>query len=202
MRELVEWIQAQGSWASLLFVLAYILCAVLLIPCSLLTLAIGAIYGVTKGFLLVTLSANLASLVAFLLGRRVLRGWVARKLESKPRFAAIDQAVGREGGLISFLLRLSPVFPYGLLNYALGLTRVPLGSYLLATALGMIPGTMMYVYLGSLAGYSVKAMPMTTGQKVLYGVGLVATILVTILITRLARKALAAKLESSGPAAS
>jgi uncharacterized membrane protein YdjX (TVP38/TMEM64 family) len=105
--------------------------------------------------------------------------------------------VADEGWKIVFLTRLSPVFPFTLLNYAFGLTRVKLSHYVLASWIGMIPGTVMYVYLGSLVNVGAGHRQRTTGEWVLYGVGLLATIVVTIFVTRVARKALEKKISSS-----
>ena len=105
-------------------------------------------------------------------------------------FAAIDKAVAKEGWKIVGLTRLSPVFPFTLLNYAFGLTKVQLRHYMLASWIGMMPGTIMYVYIGSLAKAASGERTRTTGEWVLYGVGLLATVVVTVVVTRLAKKAL------------
>ena len=123
-------------------------------------------------------------------------------MRASPRFRAIDEAIGKEGPKIVFLLRLSPIFPYNLLNYALGLTRVKFGSYVLASWIGMLPGTLMYVYLGSLAG-SIATLATGSGdektisQWILFGVGFLATILVTVYVTKIAKRALHDKLAVS-----
>src|SRR5205814_6164694 len=106
------------------------------------------------------------------------------------KFATIDRAVADEGWKIVLLPRLSPVFPFTLLNYAFGLTHVKLSHYILAPWLGMIPGTVMYVYLGSLVNVGAGHRQRTTGEWVLYGVGLLATVTVAVFVTRLAKKAL------------
>jgi uncharacterized membrane protein YdjX (TVP38/TMEM64 family) len=126
----------------------------------------------------------------------VARGWVARKVAGDPRFAAIDEAVGDSGFKIVFLLRLSPLFPFNLLNFTLGLTRVRLRDYVAASFLGMLPGTLLYVYLGSLV---TSASELAAGRhgdagswgRALYVLGFVATVAATILVTRVARRALA-----------
>ena len=143
---------------------------------------------------LVSLASVIGASFAFLIGRYLARNWVAKKTEGSPRFRAIDEAIGKEGAKVVFLLRLSPIFPYNLLNYALGLTRVSFGRYLLASWIGMFPGTLMYVYLGSLAG-SIAALATgggekTTSQWILFAVGLLATVVVTIYVTKVAKRAL------------
>ncbi len=180
-----------GLWGQLAFVLIYIAATVLLIPGSALGLGAGALFGVVRGSLLVSIASTVGATCAFLLGRYLARGWVSRKIEHNTAFAAIDRAVAGEGMKIVFLTRLSPVFPFTLLNYAFGLTRVRLRDYVLASWVGMIPGTVMYVYLGSLARTGAADAPRTPTHWILYGVGLVATVAVTVIITRIARRALA-----------
>jgi uncharacterized membrane protein YdjX (TVP38/TMEM64 family) len=167
---------------------------VLFLPGWILTLGAGVVYGLTKGSILVSISATLGATAAFLVGRYLAREWVAARIEGNPRFRAIDEAVAREGWKIVLLTRLSPAFPFNLLNYAFGLTRVSLRHYALASWIGMMPGTLMYVYLGSLAGdlASVGAGrgSRTPAEWALYAVGLLATVAVTVYVTRIARGAL------------
>jgi len=193
MQQILDWVAAQGIWAPLLFILVYAGAAVGFIPGSILTLSAGAIFGVVKGTVLVSVASTLAAAISFLLGRFALRGWIEKKLSHKPAFKAIDEAVGREGWKIVFLLRLSPVFPFTLLNYGLGLTQIRFWPAIFASWVGMLPGTILYVYIGSLA--QVTTQETTTAQTVLYGVGLLTTVIVTIWITRIARRALASKID-------
>jgi uncharacterized membrane protein YdjX (TVP38/TMEM64 family) len=194
LRQSLDWVSSLGPWGPVAFGLIYVLAAVLFIPGSLLTLGAGVVFGVFKGALIVLVSATLAATVAFLVGRYLAREWVGRKLEGYPRFRAIDEAVAKDGWKIVGLTRLSPVFPFNLLNYAFGITQVSLRDYFLASFIGMIPGTLMYVYIGSLAGdlaaLGVEGRTRTPAEWVLYVVGLLATVAVTIVVTRLARKAL------------
>ena len=129
---------------------------------------------------------------AFLVGRYLARGWVNKQIEGNEKFAAIDEAVGKEGWKIVALTRLSPAFPFNLLNYAYGLTKVRFPHYVIASWIAMMPGTVMYVYLGSLAKIPEGRTP---GQWALLIVGLLATIAATVLITRSAKKALNKKLD-------
>lgn len=193
MQQILDWVAAQGIWAPVLFILFYAGAAVAFIPGSLLTLSAGAVFGGVKGFALVSLGSTLAAAISFLLGRFALRGWIVKRLAHKPTFKAIDQAVAREGWKMVVLLRLSPVFPFTLLNYGLGLTNIRFWPAVLASWAGMLPGTVLYVYLGSLA--QVATQETTTAQKVLYGVGLLATLIVTIRITKIARRAIASKID-------
>lgn len=195
LRRALDAIAALGPWGPVLFVPLYVIATVLFVPGSVLTLGAGAVFGLARGAIVVSIAATLGATAAFLVGRYLARDWVARRLAAYPRFRAIDEAVGREGWKIVGLMRLSPAFPFNLLNYAFGLTRVPLRHYALASWLGMLPGTVMYVYLGSLAG---ELAGLGTGERarppaewVLYLVGFLATAGVTVYVTRLARAALA-----------
>ena len=193
--DLVAWIRGAGWTGAVVFVLLYVLAAVLFLPGSALTLGAGFVYGVGLGTAVVWLGANLGATAAFLLGRTVARRWVAARVEGNARFAAIDRAVGREGLKIVLLTRLSPVFPFSLLNYAFGLTKVSLRDYVAGSVVGMLPGTVMYVYLGSLiTNLSELAAGRSTGgamQQAFYYAGLGATVVVAVLVTRVARRALA-----------
>jgi pyruvate/2-oxoglutarate dehydrogenase complex dihydrolipoamide dehydrogenase (E3) component/uncharacterized membrane protein YdjX (TVP38/TMEM64 family) len=193
--DLVGWIRGAGGAGILVFMLAYVLSTVSFLPGSILTLGAGFAYGVGLGTAVVTVGANLGAALAFVLGRTVARRAIAARVESNPRFAAIDRAVGREGLKIVLLTRLSPVFPFNLLNYAFGLTGVSLRHYALGSLIGMLPGTLMYVYLGSLiTSLSELAAGRTSGgpaQQIFYFAGLAATVGVTLYVTRIARRALA-----------
>lgn len=184
-----------GWWGVIVFIAIYILATVLFVPGSVLTLGAGAVFGVVWGSIYVSIASTLGATCAFLVGRYLARDAIARKIDGNERFAAIDRAVANEGWKIVGLTRLSPVFPFTLLNYAFGLTRVKLGHYMVASWIGMMPGTVMYVYLGSLAKAASGERTRTTGEWVLYGVGLLATIVVTIFVTRIARKALTQRIK-------
>ena len=197
LRQLLDWIRDQGMVGVLVFAAVYIAATVLFIPGSILTLGAGFVYGVVWGTLYVSVASTIGATAAFLVGRYLARDWVASKVEGSPRFQSIDRAVGDEGWKIVGLTRLSPIFPFNLLNYAYGLTRVRLRDYFFASWIGMLPGTVMYVYIGSLAGslatVGADGRSRTTGEWILYGVGLAATVVVTFYVTRLARKALSKK---------
>jgi uncharacterized membrane protein YdjX (TVP38/TMEM64 family) len=189
-----DWVAEQGAWGPVAFILGYAIATVALVPGSVLTLAAGAVFGLVRGTVFVFLGASLGACLAFLISRYVARAAVERRLAGNPRFANLDRAVGSDGRRITFLLRLSPVFPFSLLNYGLGLTRVRLVDYLLA-CFGMLPGTLLYVYYGHLAGSVAAAAGGATTDKgtgywVLLGLGLVATVAVTTVVTKIARRAL------------
>ncbi len=187
------WVEGLGPWGPFAFILGYIAAVVAFAPASLLTLAAGGIFGLWRGALFVFVAATLGSTLAFLIARYLARAAVQRRIEGDPRFAAIDRAIAREGRKIAFLLRLSPVFPFNLLNYALGLTGIRLGDYVIAS-LGMIPGTFLYVYLGYLAAETAAAaggaQSAELGTWIVRLLGAAATVAVTLRITLTARRAL------------
>ena len=183
-----------GAWAPLLFIVLYALACVAFVPASLLTLSAGAIFGLWTGIGLVVGGATLGAASSFLIARYVARSRVERWLARDARLATLDTAVARDGRRIMFLLRLSPAFPFTAMNYALGLTRVRFADFLVAM-IGILPGTTLYVYAGTVAGVVASAAggaatPRGTAYYALLGVGLVATLAVTVLVTRIARRAL------------
>ncbi len=189
-----QWVDGLGVWGPIVFIVGYAIAVVAFVPASLLTLAAGAVFGLGPGTAYVIVAATTGASLAFLVSRYLARGAIERRLDGNARFAAIDRAVGNQGRRIVFLLRLSPVFPFNLLNYALGLTRVRFVDYFIAS-LGMLPGTFLYVYSGKAVG-DVAALAggvapeRGASEYVLLGVGLLATAIVTILVTRIARRAL------------
>jgi uncharacterized membrane protein YdjX (TVP38/TMEM64 family) len=197
LKDTLGWVRGLGPAGPLIFLGIYIVATVLFLPGSILSLGAGALFGVVKGSIIVSLSSTLGATCAFLVGRYLARGWVEAKIEGNPKFEAIDASVAREGWKIVGLTRLSPAFPFNLLNYAFGITKVSLRDYVIASWVGMLPGTILYVYIGSLAG-DVATLgegggPTTPAQWILRVVGLAATITVTVWLTRMARKALAGK---------
>jgi len=193
--QLRAWVEGLGAWGPAAFVAVYAAATVAFVPASLLTLGAGAIFGVGRGTALVFVAATLGASASFLVARYVARSSIERRIQRDARFAAIDRAVAAEGLKIVTLLRLSPAVPFNLLNYALGLTSVRFGDYFLAS-IGMLPGTLMYVYLGAIGG-DVAAVAgganagRSTAEWALLVVGLAATVAVTVSITRIARRALA-----------
>ena len=193
-RDALTWIQNLGAVGSLAFIGLYIVATVAFLPGSILTLGSGVVFGVIWGAIYVFIGATLGATAAFLVGRYLARNWVAKKIEGNSNFSTIDQAIATEGFKIVLLTRLSPIFPFNLLNYAFGITGVSLKDYILGS-IGMIPGTIMYVYIGSLAGnlalIGTDSQPSNpTLQWVIRIIGFLATVAVTVYVTRLARNAL------------
>ena len=198
-----EAIRGLGIWGGVAFVGLYGAAAVAFVPGSLLTLAAGALFGIGWGVVWVLLGATVGASLAFLVARYLARSWVEARIGANPRFAAVDRAIGRDGRRIVFLLRLSPVFPFNALNYALGLTKVRFVDYLVA-CVGMLPGSLLYVYYGKLAGDvatlagGAASTPRGLGYWAVLILGLAATLAVTMVVTRAARRALAEATEEEG----
>ncbi|NEP08689.1 MAG: TVP38/TMEM64 family protein [Symploca sp. SIO2C1] len=190
----LQWIENLGPTGPIMLIVIYIIATVAFLPGSILTLGAGVLFGVFLGSFCVFIGATLGATAAFLVGRYMARDWVSKKIEGNKKFAAIDEAVGREGLKIVLLTRLSPVFPFNILNYAYGLTGVSLKDYVIGS-LGMIPGTIMYVYIGSLAGdiAMIGSGNQPTNAAVQWAIriiGFIATVAVTIYVTKVAKKAL------------
>ena len=190
-------IEYLGAWGPVAFIVTYNLATVLFIPGSVLTLGGGVIFGLWWGSVYVFVAASLGATFAFLIGRYLSRDRVVKYMEAHPKFKALDRAVSQEGLKIVFLTRLCPLFPFNLLNYALGITQVSLKDYVLGS-FGMIPATILYVYSGSLVGdlAAIGAAPGYTNPQasavkwLINIISFMATVAVTVSITRIARKAL------------
>jgi uncharacterized membrane protein YdjX (TVP38/TMEM64 family) len=193
----LDWIRGLGALAPLAFIAIYIVACVAFVPGSILTIGAGVIFGVVRGSIYVSIAATLGATSAFLVGRYLARDWVSAKLEGNAKFKAIDEAVGKEGWKIVILTRLSPLFPFNLLNYAYGLTSVSLRDYFFASWAGMIPGTILYVYIGSLSGDLARAAEgsaqRTPAGWAFTAVGFIATIAVAVYATRIGARVLREK---------
>lgn len=197
--DVLDYVAGLGAWAPLLFVLVYVVATVTLVPGSLLTMAGGLLFGFGWGSLYSVLGAGLGSTAAFLTSRHLAREAIEKRLAASGAatgraLARIDRAIGRDGLRIVLLLRLAPIFPFVWLNYLLGLSRVRLRDYLLAS-FGMLPGTFLYVYygttLGSLAELAAgSAPPRGAGYWLLLAGGLLAALTATVLLGRIAGRAL------------
>ncbi len=202
LRSSLGWIDSLGWWGPIIFALVYIIATVAFIPGSILTLGAGVIFGVIQGSIYVFIGATIGATLAFLVGRYLARDWVSQKIAGNKKFKAIDEAVGQEGLKIVLLTRLSPVFPFNLLNYAFGITGVSLRDYFFGSV-GMIPGTIMYVYIGSLAGNiaMIGATEQPTNPTIEWAIriiGFIATVAVTVYVTKIAKKALDSQIDEQG----
>lgn len=188
-----SYIRSLGAFGPLLFALAYMLLTVVLFPASVLTIAAGTLFGLKTGFFTALLGANLGALCSFLLARSFLRERVVLWTASHPKFRFLDEAIGKQGFKMVLLCRLSPIFPFILLNYFLGLTSVRTGAYILANLFGMVPANFVFVYIGATAHDAVAgaaAPSLDFYQQAMKYLGLVATIIVFTFMTRMARRAL------------
>jgi uncharacterized membrane protein YdjX (TVP38/TMEM64 family) len=205
LRWLLEWAQGAGPLGAVILAAAYVPAAVFFLPGAILTLGAGFVLGLPIGVAAVSVGSTAGATAAFLIGRTLARDRVAAKVARDPRFEALAHAVERQGFRIVFLARLSPIFPYNLLNYAFSVTTVRLRDYVLASWIGMLPGTIMYVYLGSaaqsLAAITTGDVEGGTGQRVVFLFGLLATVAVTVTVTRIARRALSEAVGAAPPAA-
>ena len=193
LQQFAGWVDGLGWWGPLVYMAGYIGATVAFVPGSVLTLFAGAIFGLVNGTLYVFIAATIGATLAFLVARYVAREAIENRIQDNERFATIDRAIGREGFKIVLLLRLSPIFPFNLLNYALGLTGVRFTDYVFAS-IGMLPGTVLYIYSGKVASdVATLAGGESVGGAAYYAIvalGFVATVVVTILVTRTARRAL------------
>jgi pyruvate/2-oxoglutarate dehydrogenase complex dihydrolipoamide dehydrogenase (E3) component/uncharacterized membrane protein YdjX (TVP38/TMEM64 family) len=191
--QLEGYVQSLGAIGPLVVVLAYVLFTVFFIPGSAITIGSGTLFGLKTGFLVVVIGANLGALCSFLLARTFLREKVARWADGNPKFRSLDQAIGKQGFKMVLLTRLSPVFPFVLLNYFLGLTAVRTRAYVLANLIGMLPATFLFVYIGAAARDAIAGRMDSSAdfyQQILKYIGLLATVAVVVIVTRIARKAL------------
>ena len=201
MSEFIEWVVLAlaelGPWGAVLFILAYVVASVTLAPAFLLTFAAGAVFGLLRGTFLVYVGAVLGSSAVFAIASPLARSRVLRWLDRDARVAAVRSAVVGQGAWVMFLLRLSPLVPFVLLNYALALSGVRYRDFL-AASVGMLPAIVMYVYYGKVVGDVAKlaagvAPPHGRAYYTLLVVGLVATVVATTAVTRAARRTMAAK---------
>ncbi len=196
LRSFNDWVGHMGVVGIFIFVGVYVAATVLLAPGAILTIGSGLAFGLWKGFLAVSAGSTIGAALAFLVARFIARAKVEAIAKQNEKFQNIDKAIGKEGANLIFLLRLSPVIPFNLSNYFYGLTAVRFWPYVFASWIGMMPGTLLYVYIGTAGKAAVAAA--AGGQMVKYGwqywtfmsVGLAATVIVTIWVSRIARDAL------------
>jgi uncharacterized membrane protein YdjX (TVP38/TMEM64 family) len=196
LRSFNDWVGQMGVAGIFIFIAVYAIATVLLAPGAILTIGAGFAFGLWKGFLAVSAGATLGAALAFLVARFIARDRIEAMAKKNDKFRRIDSAIGKQGAKLVFLLRLSPVIPFNLSNYFYGLTGVKFWPYVLASWIGMMPGTFLYVYIGAAGKAAVSAA--AGGEAIKHGwqywtfmgVGLAATIIVTIWVTKIARDAL------------
>jgi uncharacterized membrane protein YdjX (TVP38/TMEM64 family) len=196
LRSFSDWVGEMGAAGIFIFIVVYALATVLMAPGSILTIGAGFAFGLWKGFLAVSAGATLGASLAFLVARFIAREKIEAIAQRNEKFRNLDRVIGEHGAKLIFLLRLSPVIPFNVSNYFYGLTAVRFWPYVLASWIGMMPGTFLYVYIGTAGKAAVAAA--AGGEAVKHGwqywtflgVGLVATVIVTIWVTKIAHDAL------------
>jgi len=192
-----EWIKSFGPWGVVFYIGVYAIATVLFVPGWILTVGAGVAFGLFWGTFTALIGATIGATFAFLIARYVARGAVSKRFGKNKKFEAIDNAIGQQGWKMVGLLRLSPLVPFNLSNYLYGLTAIAFVPYFFATLVGMLPGTVLYVYLGTIGKIGLEASKGAAEKSALeyvfLGVGLAATMIVTILVTRAARRALKQK---------
>lgn len=186
LEQFKAWVQGVGPIGYVLYVGAYVLCCVLVIPAIALTLGAGAIFGFAKGSLIVLTGATLGATAAFLLARTVLRHRVEKMTEGNVKFRALDRAITTEGTKIMWLVRLSGFPPFTWVNYAFGLTGIRLAPYILITFFGIIPGTLAFTWAGAAGAAAVTG----SGNRIGLIVTAVGAVLVSAFIARISLKAI------------
>ncbi|MCH1503174.1 TVP38/TMEM64 family protein [Verrucomicrobiales bacterium] len=196
LQSALDWVEALGPWGPVAFIILYALAVVFFFPASVMTLAAGTGFGVVLGCVYVSIASTLGATLAFLVGRHGARKTIQKRIDGNKTFTAIDSAVADEGWKVVGLTRLSPIFPFTLLNYAYGVTKVKFSHYVLASWIGMMPGTILYVYVGSLGKAAASSSGKTPLEWTFYGLGLLATIIVTVYVTKIAKRALNKKIHA------
>ncbi len=195
VRTLEEWIVGLGLWGPVVFAVIYVIAVVFMLPASPLTLAAGAIFGLAGGLAVASVGSTTGAAFALLVGRYLARDRVAKTVARYPKFAAIDRAVSEGGWRIVAMLRLSPAVPFNVQNYLYGLTGIRFWTCVLTSWVAMLPGTFLFVYLGHVGRAGLEASAggsrsRTPAEWAMMAVGLLATVAVTIYVTRLSRRAL------------
>ena len=194
LRGFQSWVTHQGVWGGVVYGVVYTIAVLLFVPGSVLTIGAGLVFGLLWGTVIVSIASTTAALLAFLIARYVARDRVEALAKRNKKFHAIDQAIREKGWRVVALLRLSPLVPFSVSNYLYGLTPVALGPYVLASWIAMLPATVLYVWIGA-AGKAAADAGGGQGKSplewALLGAGLVATAVVTVMITRTARRQLA-----------
>ena len=196
LRNFNDWVGRMGVVGIFIFIIVYAVATVLLAPGSVLTIGAGFVFGLWEGFLAVSAGSTLGAALAFVVARFIARERVAVIAQRNEEFRAIDSAIGKQGAKLIFLLRLSPIIPFNLSNYFYGLTGVKFWPYVLVSWIGMMPGTFLYVYIGTAGKAAASAAGGGEAMKhgwqywTLISFGLAATVVVTIWVTKMARDAL------------
>lgn len=187
----MEWIRDHGAIGCVWFVVLYVVLGAVFLPGSILTLGAGAVYGWGLGTVLVAVASTLGAALNFFTSRYVARGWIERRLESRPRFRSLAHAIASRGWPLILLSRFSPIFPHSIVSYAAGLTRIRVGTFLLASFVGFIPLSLAYSYAGAILGKFALARSGADAQDTFTTAIWVASLVFTLLVTALGARLVA-----------
>lgn len=197
--DIVEWVRDLGLAGAFAYVLIYAVLATVAFPASILTMAAGFAYGPFGGLAVASPASVLAVALSFALAQTLFRKRFEKIIAEHPRLRAVETAVAEGAFRVAFLIRLSPIVPFALTNYSLGVMRIGFWRFVGASFLGMLPGALLYCYIGStletLTQVAEPAEGASTAQTVLFWAGLAATAVATVLVTRAAKKALKEKVD-------
>jgi len=194
------WVQSLGSfWGPIIFSIVYIIVTVLFLPAVILSLAAGFIYGTFLGTVIVQFGATIGACLSFVLGKMLFRDCVLRMMESYPMFSAIDKAISLNTWKIVTLLRLSPVTPFNVLNYGLSLTRIRFWDYTWSSTIGMLPQSILFVYMGTAAkniSHLLNSTERNPNDELLFYFGICFTVISVVVITVISTKAIKQELQN------
>lgn len=188
IKQLKSWVEGLGPWGYVIFGVIYVAATIVLAPGAPLTIAAGLIFG-GWGFPVVIVAATIGACLTFLIARYLAKNRVKKAIDARPKFKAVSDVVGEDGWKIVGLMRLSPAVPFNLQNYFFGVTEVKFWHYALATFIGIMPGSALYVYLGVLGGEAGGGSSSVL-KWVFLGAGLVATVIVTVFVSKKANEKL------------
>lgn len=192
--DFVDWVDGSGTVGMVVYALLFIVGVVVFVPTTVFSIGAGFLFGLVPGLILSGICVALGAWVTFVVGRYLARDAVQRKVRELPKFQAMERAISMEGFKMAFLTRLVPIFPFTVLNYLFGVTRMGVRRFVVATSLGMLPATAAYVYLGAMAGDLKRALAMgnspTAATYLMWAAGVLSVVAIVWLITRRAKQEL------------
>ena len=201
LSSILIWLKSLGTWGAIAFIIVYTFTTLICVPGSILALGGGALFGAVWGAIVVFIGGFMGAISAFSLSRYFFQDWVKRQLSKRLYLQALNQAIASEGWKFAFLLHLSPIIPFNILNYALGVSKLAFQDYTIATAIGIFPGVILYTFLGSTIGdltMIIMGMPHESHSKIQW-IFTIASLLVTaflaVYLGRVANQKLQDKLD-------
>ncbi len=198
----LEWIGRQGILAPVLFVLFFMV-GTSLLPMLALMMGGGLLFGIPWGVMYVSAGCTLSAALAFLIARNYSRDWAMKKIKKNFYLQVMDETVQKAGWKMVILTRLTPVFPFTLLNYTYGLSRIKFRDYILITWIGMLPGVFLNVYLGAVTGslLGLKNRTPSLAEWIGFAIGTIASLTATFYMIKLIRETVKRKSKSKTPQA-